>query len=117
MHQCIPLTFGFVVGQQQAFDGPAARHAGAKQTRGKHLRVIDDEQVALAKKFRELGYTRVFDSACIFVKDEKLRRPALRRRGLRDESGRQIEPEVGNVHRFLFCGEAVTCALGLRTKS
>jgi hypothetical protein len=114
MHQCIPLAFGFVIRQQQALDSAAARHAGAEQTRGKHLGVVDDEQVALAKKFRELGDARVFDPARILVKDEKFRRPALGRRGLRDESGRQIEREVGNVHCFLLGGSR-QCNLGPHT--
>ena len=105
-----------MIRQQQALDGAAARYAGTEQARGKYLRVVDDEQVALAEELGELGHTSVFHAPRVSVKDEEFRRPALGRGGLRDEFRRQIESEVGNVHRFLLCGEAVTCALGLRTK-
>jgi hypothetical protein len=113
MHQGIPLPFGFVIRQQQALDGAATRYAGTEQARGKYLRVIDDEQVAVPEELGELSHTRVFHATRVSMEDEEFRRSALGRGGLRDQFRRQIEPEVRNVHRFLLCGEAVSCALGV----
>ena len=91
-----------MIRQQQALDRAAARYAGTEQARGKYLRVIDDEQVALAEELGELCHMRVLHAPRVSVKDEEFRRPALGRGSLRDEFRRQIEPEVGNVHRRKF---------------
>ena len=46
-------------GDEQALHRAAARHATAEQTRGKHARVVDDEQIALGEQIGKRGDRRV----------------------------------------------------------
>jgi hypothetical protein len=84
--------------QEQAFDGASARHAMAEQTRWKDPRVVYNEQVTRLKITAELDEHRVLEPV-VTVQDKEARTAADFGRMLRDELVRQIEVEVGCVHR------------------
>ena len=107
MHERIPFLI-FEVREEQAFDGAAARHARAEQTSRKHFRIVDDEQIALAEVLRQAGHMCVRQMPGAFIENEQPRRGSVSCGGLRDELRRQIETEVGNVHRLYFAGKSVT---------
>jgi hypothetical protein len=53
----------FQAANQQTLNGPATRHAMTEQSRGKHARVIDDDQIATIQMQWQLREHRV---VCLF---------------------------------------------------
>ena len=104
MHERIPFLV-FEVRKEQTFDGAAAWDARAEQTSRKHFRIVDDEKIALAEVVGQAGHMCVRQIPGAFVENEQPRRGSVICGGLRDELRRQIETEVGNVHRLYFAGK------------
>src|SRR3954465_3678214 len=99
MHERLP-SIAVQAGDQQTLDGPAARHAAAKQARRKHARVVDDEKVSAPEQLRERGDRGIVDRARRSMEDEKARATALPRRLLRDQFGWKLEVEIADVHQY-----------------
>ena len=96
----------WVLGQQEAFHGSATWNAVAKQPRREDARVVDDKQVAGAKKRGQIRDRAMTDGARGAVEDEQPRR-AARCRILRDQIVGKLEIEVGDVHAAgapMYCG-------------
>ena len=104
---------GAICGWRDVLPGEKHEHVPLRPTDERAAPVRPVPATVEYLKLGELGHMHVFHAPRVSVKDEEFRRPALGRGGLRDEFRRQIEPEIGNVHRFLLCGEAVTCAPGV----
>lgn len=68
-----------------------------QQPRGKDARVVDDEDVAGAKKRREVGNRAVFERSSAAIEGQEARLTARRRR-LGDQALRQREVEIGYQH-------------------
>ena len=83
--------------QQQALDGAAARHAFAEEPRGKHLRIVEHQQIAVPEQIGQARDARVLERRGASSKHEQLRR-APGSGGLRDEAMREIEIEVSSLH-------------------
>ncbi len=83
---------------QEAFDRASARHTPSEQPRGKHTRIVDDDDIAFAKGQREIVNRAVDDAAGAAIELEQPCPAALLGRFLGDQFGREIEVELANVH-------------------
>src|SRR5205814_10603802 len=70
---------------QQTFDSAASRLAPAEQARGKHPRVVEDQDIARIEKIDEAVNCAVRTKASAAIEMEQTGRAADRRRVLRDE--------------------------------
>jgi len=70
----------------------------AEEPGGKHPRVVRDEQLSLAQKARQIADNRVFDVAGVAGENEQTRGSAWQSL-LSDQLFRQLEIEIGNIHR------------------
>ena len=84
--------------QQQALHRPAARHPAAEQTRGKHARVVDDDEVARGEKVGQRREPSMCNGAGRAIQVKEPRRAPIGGRLLRDQAGRQVEVEIADVH-------------------
>ncbi len=98
MDERVPTSFA-EIGEQKALDSAAARHSHAQKPRRKDFRVVDHEKIALAQEPSQVGYVCVFDLARVFMQHEQPRCAALHGGRLRNQFRRQIEIEIGDVHR------------------
>ena len=70
---------------QEAFGRATTRQANADEPRGKHARVVDDEQIAGSKQRRQLVEVAMLDASAAAVNDHQPAAAALLRRLLRDQ--------------------------------
>jgi hypothetical protein len=88
--------------QKQALDRTAARHAVSEEPRGKHLRVVQDEQVSRPEMVAKAGKRREIvggvGGGSIAMQDEEPRCTANSRWILRNQLIRKLEVEVVNIH-------------------
>ena len=98
MDEGIPTSFA-EIGKQKALNGPTARHSHAQKPGRKDSRVVHDEKIAFAQEPFQIGYVCVFDLPRALVQDEQPRCAALHGGRLRNQFSRQIETEIGDVHR------------------
>src|SRR5688500_12549820 len=59
--------------QQKALDRSPARDAGAQKAGRKYLRVVDNEEISVAKKLGKTGHRGVLDLAAALAQDQQLR--------------------------------------------
>jgi len=85
MHERIPSVV-IQLRKQQTLSGAAARYARAEQARGKHFRIVDNQDVAFTEQIREARHVGVLDLAGASAQHEQLRRTSLGR-SLRNEPG------------------------------
>ena len=98
VHQGLP-SIGLQAPDQQALDGAARRIAASEQPRGKHLGIVDDEEVAPAEKVGKGAHAGVGDDgAGRAIEDEQPRRLTVGGRLLRDALGWEMKIEQGHVH-------------------
>lgn len=84
--------------EQQAFDGPSARHPSAEEPRWEHFGVVDDEQIAAFEKVRKGRDRRVRQLPSRPVEDQQPRLVALGGGRLGDEMRRKVIVEIRQIH-------------------
>src|SRR5438045_9466506 len=87
---------------EQELDAAAAWASPAREARGQHAGVVEDEQVAGAQQLGQVGETAVLDRARRAVEHEQPARAALRERRLRDQLARQFVVEFASQHGAKF---------------
>ena len=98
MHQRLPALV-VDARHEQHFDRSAAGLALANQPRREHPGVVEHHQVAGRQEPGDVPNRRVHHGAGAPVEDQQARRSSLVGRKLRHEIRREVEREVGDVHR------------------
>jgi len=80
--------------KQKTLDSAAAWDAVADEARGKHARVVHDEEVAGAQMIRQLRKRRVLDRTGLPREDQESRLPTLGWRTLGDQFVGEFEIEI-----------------------
>jgi len=93
-----PVVDGIFFEEEQ-FKFPAGFDVHAAQPRRDHAGIVQHQNVAGLEKLRQLGKLAVFDFSGFPLQHQQARTVAARGGLLRDESGRQVEMEIGGSHR------------------
>ena len=93
-----PARFGRFTANEQALHRAAARHSSAHQARGKHARVVDDDEVARLKESRKVDDASVCDASGRAIQMKQPRSRTLGGWFLGDQLGREVEVEIADVH-------------------
>ena len=104
MDQRDPGVTIFSLTNEKAFRRAASREAHADQSRRKHFRIVDDEDVARPEQLGKIAELTMNEGASLAVEHQQPAAASFNGRLLRDQFVRKLEIEVGNVHKNKWPG-------------